>query len=185
MSRALSVTLSPSSKATKKAHAKARRYFFNRRFAQINADFEWGVSDQEMLRFIASFVGNFVESYRESSCEGAKARRMGTANPRQCTPMNAKFGVSGWSKTSVPIKSGFKCGFKWVLRAYTLSPHLVSTLCRIRFVSTLCPYALSEEQAAAVSQTRQWQQACFFNREMREIGEKRQRRAPSQPRATP
>jgi hypothetical protein len=75
--------LSPSSKATKKAHAKARRYFFNRRFAQINADFEWGVSDQEMLRFIASFVGNFVESYRESSCEGAKNGN------RESTPMYA------------------------------------------------------------------------------------------------
>ena len=30
-----------------------------------------------------------------------------------------------------------------MLRAYTLSPHFVSTLCRIRFVSTLRPHALS------------------------------------------
>ena len=29
--------------------------------------------------------------------------------------------------------------------SYTLSPHFVSPLCRLRFVSTLCPYALSKE----------------------------------------
>ena len=52
------------------------------------------------------------------------------------------------------FKCGIMCGIKCVLRTNTLSPHLVSTLCRIRFVSALCPYALSEakEQAAAVSQ---------------------------------
>jgi len=39
---------------------------------------------------------------------------------------------------------------------YASSPHFVPTLCRLRFVSTLCPYALSkaEEQAAEVFQTR-------------------------------
>ena len=38
----------------------------------------------------------------------------------------------------------------------TLSPHLVSTLCRLRFVPTLCPYALSNAKAGAaeVHQTR-------------------------------
>ena len=53
------------------------------------------------------------------------------------------------------IKSEIKRGFKCVLRTYTLSPRFFSTLCRLRFVSTLCFYALSkaEEQAAAVSQT--------------------------------
>ena len=55
----------------------------------------------------------------------------------------------------MPFKSEIKRGFKWVLRTYTLSPHFVSTLCRIRFVSTLCPYALSkaEEGASSVSRT--------------------------------
>ena len=42
------------------------------------------------------------------------------------------------------FKCEFKCGIKWVLRACTLSLHFVSTLCRIRFVLTLCPYALSK-----------------------------------------
>ena len=49
----------------------------------------------------------------------------------------------------MPFKSEIKCGFKCVLRTYTLSPHLVPTLCRLRFVSTLCPYALS--QAAPIT----------------------------------
>jgi hypothetical protein len=58
-------------------------------------------------------------------------------------------GVSGWSKTSVPFKSEIESGFKWVLRACTLSPHFVSTLCRLRFVSTPCPYALSKAKDKA------------------------------------
>ena len=33
------------------------------------------------------------------------------------------------SGLSVPFKSGIKCGFKCALRAYTLSPHLVSAPC--------------------------------------------------------
>ena len=43
----------------------------------------------------------------------------------------------------MPIKSEFKRGFRVVLRTYTLSTHFVATLCRIRFVPALCPYALS------------------------------------------
>jgi hypothetical protein len=41
-----------------------------------------------VINFVASLVGNFVafvESDRESSREGAKPRRMGAANGRQCT----------------------------------------------------------------------------------------------------
>ncbi len=49
----------------------------------------------------------------------------------------------------MPIKSGIKCGFKWVLRAYTLSSHFVSTLCRIHFVPSLRPYALSKAKDGA------------------------------------
>jgi hypothetical protein len=49
----------------------------------------------------------------------------------------------------VPIKMEIKSGFKWVLRTCTLSPHLVTTLCRIRFVPTLCPYALSKAKEQA------------------------------------
>ena len=47
------------------------------------------------------------------------------------------------------LRAGLSGWFKWVLRTYTLSPHLVSTLCRIRFVSTLCPYALSKAKEQA------------------------------------
>ena len=56
----------------------------------------------------------------------------------------------------MPFKSGIKCGFKWALRAYTLSPHFVSTLGRLRFVPALYPYALSHAKAGAaeVYQTR-------------------------------
>ena len=49
----------------------------------------------------------------------------------------------------MPIKSEFKRGFKWVLRACTLSTHFVSTLCRLRFVPALCPYAVSNAKAGA------------------------------------
>ena len=44
------------------------------------------------------------------------------------------------------LRVGLSAGFKWVLRTYTLSQYFVSTLCRIRFVSTLCPYALSKAE---------------------------------------
>ena len=49
------------------------------------------------------------------------------------------------------FKCGIMCGIKCVLRTNTLSPHLVSTLCRIRFVSALCPYALSNAKAGAAA----------------------------------
>jgi len=51
------------------------------------------------------------------------------------------------------IVSGFKCEFKWVLRTYSLSPHLVPAPClhtlsphfiSLRFVPTLRLYALSK-----------------------------------------
>ena len=62
----------------------------------------------------------------------------------ECTQMQANAGKNGLSGWSVPFKSEFKSGIKWVLRSNTLSPHFVSTLCRLRFVFTLRPYALSK-----------------------------------------
>ena len=47
------------------------------------------------------------------------------------------------------LRVGLSAGFKWVLRTYTLSQYLISTLCRIHFVSTLCPYALSKAEDQA------------------------------------
>ena len=49
----------------------------------------------------------------------------------------------------MPFKSEIKSGFKCVLRTYTLSPHFVSTLGRLRFVATLRPYALSKAKDRA------------------------------------
>jgi hypothetical protein len=51
-------------------------------------------------------------------------------------------GVSGWFKSADLVS--LREGLEWVLRSNTLSPHFVSTLCRLRFVFTLCPYALSK-----------------------------------------
>jgi hypothetical protein len=42
----------------------------------------------------------------------------------------------------------------WVARACTLSPHFVSTLCRLRFVPTLCHYALSSHRTRRSGATR-------------------------------
>ena len=107
----------------------------DREVAVGSGSWQLGTGDREVAvgsgspHFVASFVGHFVD-FVEST------------------------GLSGWSK--LPIKSEIKSGFKWVLRTYTLSPHFVSTLCRIRFVSTLCPHALSkaDDETGGVSQTR-------------------------------
>ena len=51
----------------------------------------------------------------------------------------------GVCRLRVRLREGLEC----VLRTYTLSPHFVSTLCRLRFVSTLCPYTLSKAKEQA------------------------------------
>ena len=47
------------------------------------------------------------------------------------------------------LRLGLREGLEWVLCADTLSPHFVSTLCRLRFVPTLCHYALSKAKEGA------------------------------------
>jgi hypothetical protein len=49
-----------------------------------------------------------------------------------------RVGLSGW--------------FKWELCTYTMSPHFVTTLCRLRFVPTLRPYALSKAKDGATGE---------------------------------
>ena len=78
--------------------------------------------------FIMSLSAGFKTPLCRELCRTRKIKRVDEA-------CRLRAGLSGW--------------FKWVLRTYTLSPHLVSTLCRIRFVSTLCPYALSKAKEQA------------------------------------
>ena len=54
----------------------------------------------------------------------------------------------------VRLRVGLSGCFALTPCLHTLSPHFVSTLCRIRFVPTLCPYALSLRCHAFVPATR-------------------------------
>ena len=72
-----------------------------------------------------------------------RTRRSGATRMAQ----RCRAGSKRVDKDSVPFKSGFRVGAPH----YTLSPHFVSTLCRIRFVSILRPYALSKAKDGAAS----------------------------------
>jgi hypothetical protein len=97
---------------------------------------------------------------------GTEARRREWTNGRECANgwclflnrekrENREFRIKRVDEVC-RLRVSLRKGFERVLRTYTLSPHFVPTLCRLRFVSTLCPYALSnaKAQAAAVPQTR-------------------------------
>ena len=56
---------------------------------------------------------------RNDYCDHSVARNL---EGKSAAPPLRRERLSGWSKTSVPFKSEFKRGFKWVLRAYSHTP---------------------------------------------------------------
>jgi len=64
------------------------------------------------------------------------------ANGRECTRKWIKR-VDEACRLRVGLSVGLSECFALTTCPHTLSPHLVSTLCRLHFVQTLCPYALS------------------------------------------
>ena len=68
-------------------------------------------------------------------------RRAAVKWPREWTRIDAKWGSK---RVDEACRLSLREGVEWVLHANTLSPHFVSTLCRLRFVPALCPYALSK-----------------------------------------
>jgi hypothetical protein len=57
--------------------------------------------------------------------------------PQSGADIPVRAGLRGQTGMSAPHLGATPC-------LHTLSPHFVSMLCRLRFVSTLCPYALSK-----------------------------------------
>ena len=59
------------------------------------------------------------------------------------------------------LRVSLRVGLEWVLRSHSLSPHFVTPLCRLRFVPTLRPYALSEcEKGASVRYSPAKERSC-------------------------